>query len=682
MVEEQIQEKEVFNLPISFLEDKCELEKHIITDLELNETEKNKSLYDFVFLPSPNNEGDDISYNSFGKNTIRLWSKYYTANKEFIKDSQKLQATYGAAQAQAQATYGAAQAQQATYGAAQAQQATYGADNADNYKEVQTIWREIQEETGFIYKYQYIEYERFEKYNNNPVFLQCLSLFNMTSPVISLLAPLFFLIMPIILLKIQGVPFSSEMYVTTLKLVFQKHHIGQLFSLKSASIDKVIYVLISFAFYCFQIYQNIMACIKFFKNMHKIHSQLFTIRDYLTKTLEKMKLLETQCAGLKTYSPFIRHMNEKTRLMKEMIDDYNKITPFTTLFSLKKIVQVGQIMKCFYQLYNKDEYKEVLEYTFGFNGYLENLAGLQENIRKENVGLWQQVQQEHQLNEKKQKKKQANKGKKVADAIFKNAYFPSLVNSKPVKNTYELKKHMLITGPNAAGKTTLLKTTIFNIILSQQTGYGFYEQAEFEPYDMIHCYINIPDTSGRDSLFQAEARRCKEILDKITAVEDVNNDDKVKRHFCVFDELYSGTNPYEAIGSAYAYLSYLNKFPNVNFVLTTHFLDLCKRFTAGANEVANEVVAKEEVAKEEVAKEEVAANEVVKSAADTNKKSKSDINNYHMRINTDEKNNFTYTYQLEKGISNVKGGVKVLTDLAYPKEIINQMKKVLTEIII
>ena len=56
-------------------------------------------------------------------------------------------------------------------------------------------------------------------------FLQCLSLFNMTSPVISLLAPLFFLIMPIILLKIQGVPFSAEVYVTTLKLVFQKHHI-------------------------------------------------------------------------------------------------------------------------------------------------------------------------------------------------------------------------------------------------------------------------------------------------------------------------------------------------------------------------------------------------------------------------------------------------------------------------
>ena len=40
-----------------------------------------------------------------------------------------------------------------------------------------------------------------------------------------------------------------------------------------------------------------------------------------------------------------------------------------------------------------------------------------------------------------------------------------------------------------------------NIILSQQIGYGFYEKAEIKPYDYLHCYLNIPGTSGRDSLF-------------------------------------------------------------------------------------------------------------------------------------------------------------------------------------
>ena len=206
-----------FNLPIFFLEDKQELEKHIITDLELNETEKTKSLYDYVFLPNANNETDISNNNlSWGKQTIHLWSKYYTANKEFIIDSQKLLLDKD--------------------------------DNKDftktkcmgtkimgtKCKDVIDIWQEIQEETGFIYKYQYIEYEKFELFNNNSAFLQCLSVFNMTSPVISLILPILFLIVPFIVLKIQGIPLTATMYVTTLKMVFQKHTIGQLFTLNTS----------------------------------------------------------------------------------------------------------------------------------------------------------------------------------------------------------------------------------------------------------------------------------------------------------------------------------------------------------------------------------------------------------------------------------------------------------------
>jgi DNA mismatch repair ATPase MutS len=51
-----------------------------------------------------------------------------------------------------------------------------------------------------------------------------------------------------------------------------------------------------------------------------------------------------------------------------------------------------------------------------------------------------------------------------------------------------------------------------------------------------------------------------------------------------------------------------------------------------------------------------------------------------MRINTDDADNFKYTYKLEKGISNIKGGVKVLKDLNYPTEIIESMNKVLKDI--
>ena len=52
------------------------------------------------------------------------------------------------------------------------------------------------------------------------------------------------------------------------------------------------------------------------------------------------------------------------------------------------------------------------------------------------------------------------------------------------------------------------------------------------------------------------------------------------------------------------------------------------------------------------------------------------IKNYNMK--TIKKNdNFEYTYILVEGISSVKGGLKVLSDMNYPKEIIEQTNKLL-----
>jgi DNA mismatch repair ATPase MutS len=324
-------------------------------------------------------------------------------------------------------------------------------------------------------------------------------------------------------------------------------------------------------------------------------------------------------------------MNQHRGVYEYMFNEFNQVSP--NKLSIKKIGQIGHVMKCFYKLYKNPEFLISLNYSFGLNGYIDNLNGIRKNISLKHINVC----------------KFKNKPTKFVDA-----YFPTLVNNNPVKNSYSLNKHLLITGPNAAGKTTLLKTTIFNIILSQQIGFGFYKKATLMPYDMIHCYINIPDTSARDSLFQAEAKRCKDILEKIGLNEigpneigpneigpneiDPNEIDPNARHFCVFDELYSGTNPYEAISSAYAFLKYLHKNDNVNFVLTTHFLELCRRLEKEKR-----------------------------------------MNNYHMKIETHE-NDFKYTYKMEKGISNVKGGIKVLKDLEYPIEIINTTIDTLKEL--
>lgn len=556
-------EIETFKLPIYYLEDNVKVDDELIHDLELksNDASIDKSLYEYIFNPG------EIA---FAKTTIPLWSEYYTANKSFIKESQKLVKS----------------------------KKLPAIDISNNYEKVQEVWKEIMSETSFEEKYQYLDWVWVSPLNNNSQFLQCMSLYNMTSPIISLALPIFLLIIPFFMLRIQGHPITLATYIEVLKHLFKRHQLGQLLTVGSASWEKRVYILVTGVFYVLQVYQNITSCVRFGKNMKKLHEQLYIMRDYVSATIERMDTFEVCCKDFKTYVPFLEELRQNRHILSVMRDDFSKITPYK--LSFKKVFQIGHLLKCFYQLYKRKPFHTALLYSYGFNGYLHNLTMLKKSISNGNIS----------------KCKLSNKTTK-----FKNAYFPALIESTPVKNSYNLNKQILITGPNAAGKTTLLKTTLFNILFSQQTGFGCYNSATIAPYDKIHCYINIPDTSGRDSLFQAEARRCKNILD---AIEETST----ARHFCVFDELYSGTNPYEAIGSATSYLKYLNKYNNVTYMITTHFIDLCNRLESDEKVI-----------------------------------------NCSMKINNNG-DTFVYTYKLDKGISNIKGGVKVLKDLEYPDEII------------
>jgi DNA mismatch repair ATPase MutS len=307
-------------------------------------------------------------------------------------------------------------------------------------------------------------------------------------------------------------------------------------------------------------------------------------------------------SNLSSHQQFNNVVREKLHTLKNIQEKIKTISDYN-MFNFSKIKEIGYVFKCFYELHTDKIYDDAIMYSLGFNGYMDCLKGLQNNIleRKMNYALF------------------IDDSKKT---IFENSYYACLKNSNPVKNTIRLKKNMIITGPNASGKTTVLKSTLINILFSQQFGCGFYDSAKIKPFNHIHCYLNIPDTSGRDSLFQAEARRCKEILDAIS----VNKKDT---HFCAFDELYSGTNPEEAEQSATAFMKYITKYKNVSCLLTTHFIKVCKKL----------------------------------------EKTKTVIN-YKM-LTEKKESQLIYKYILAEGISDIKGGIMVLKQLNYPKEIID-----------
>jgi len=564
-----------FKLPISYVDPSYvfPLSDTISNDLELvnaNET----GMYNYLFQPK----------HVFAKQMISQWKQLYTNHPEFLKDTQQVIQSMGS----------------------YVNQTNYNLD-CDN---ILSIWKDIKLDDSFLERYHYMDWDFLAYLNKSSSFLQAISLVNICSPAMSLALPILFLIFPFILLKIQRIPITFDVYTEVLKGIARNHFIGKaLINMKNISFDKLVYVLFLFGMYLFQIYQNVSLVQKFYKNTKKINTQLLELRNYLDYTISNMDSLLNIFTLKPTYKDFCIDIIKNRETLIKLRGEISGVYEFKP--SVMKINQIGYMLKCYYELYSNSEYECALKYSVGFEGYLNNLLGVYNNYSNGIVNF-----------------ASFNDITKPTCEFIKQ-YYPPLLNENPVKNDCGFDKNIIISAPNKSGKTTILKTTTINIIFSQQTGAGFYESAQLTPYTHLHSYLNIPDTSGRDSLFQAESRRCKEIIDAINK----DNDPIIFRHFCIFDELYSGTNPEEASKAGYAFLKYLSNYQNVNFILTTHYFSICKKFKTSNN-----------------------------------------IKNCKMEVNVLENGEFVYTYKIKKGISKIKGGVRVLKDMEYPKEIIDSIE--------
>jgi hypothetical protein len=577
-----------FAPPISFSKNVKILKNTLVADLELNklifnqenkENQENldKPIYEYIFNPT----------NLLSKIVLEELPNYYTTDVSFLKESQTLLDNIVD---------------------------TSSAITDFEIDETINAWNEIKSETGFCEKYLYIDWDFAKFINNNKAFLQIMSIYNIASPLVSLCLPILVLIVPFFVIKLKGIDLNMKEYSDIFRDLIQDHAIVKIFtSFNEVDTGQKIYLLASSAFYMFSIYQNILTCIRFYSNMKKIHDYFDKFNKYLMFTIDSMENHLNISSKLTSYSNFNIQVSQNLEVLKKMHNEIKTITPIHTI-RFSKILEIGHIMHTFYQIYENTEYNSAFQYSFGFNGYYNLLHGLQNNIKtfKLNKATFITTKKETHKKDKTHKKK----------PIFNKMYYPKFIDDpNVVTNDCELIKNMIITGPNASGKTTFLKSTLINILLSQQIGFGCFESLKFKPYDNFHCYLNIPDTSGRDSLFQAEARRCKEIIDIINEKND-------EMHFCIFDELYSGTNPEEAVTSAKGFMKYIVKNDNVACILSTHYSKLCKQLEKNNR-----------------------------------------IKNFNMKtIRTN--NIFDYTYKLVEGISEIKGSYKVLKDMNYPNEIL------------
>lgn len=139
-------------------------------------------------------------------------------------------------------------------------------------------------------------------------------------------------------------------------------------------------------------------------------------------------------------------------------------------------------------------------------------------------------------------------------------------NIMQVENPVNLSKNIIITGPNAGGKTTYVKTILTNVILSHTFGICYSIKSDIILYDTIYSFMRLTDILGSKSYFEVEAEYCSKM---IKAADNLYKNNK--KGLFLMDEPMHSTPPIEGMSTAYAVAEYLSKLDGIKLLITTHF---------------------------------------------------------------------------------------------------------------
>ncbi len=150
-----------------------------------------------------------------------------------------------------------------------------------------------------------------------------------------------------------------------------------------------------------------------------------------------------------------------------------------------------------------------------------------------------------------------------------------------VGNTFKFTKDILLTGSNASGKSTFLRTIGINHLMAKTL--GFVVAKKFKTTDTdIFTSIDIKDSiEEKTSYFMAEAKTIKKMIDN-------------PGNIYLLDEVFKGTNTIDRISAASSTLDYLSKQGFV--VAATHDIELTNILEKDfCNYHFEEVVTKDEI---------------------------------------------------------------------------------------
>ncbi len=187
---------------------------------------------------------------------------------------------------------------------------------------------------------------------------------------------------------------------------------------------------------------------------------------------------------------------------------------------------------------------------------------------------------------------------KVID--IRNGRHPVIENQLPIGESYiandvlldqDEQQIIIITGPNMAGKSALLRQTALIVLLAQMGCFVPAESAKIGLVDKIFTRVGASDNiSLGESTFMVEMNEAASILNNIS-----------DRSLVLFDELGRGTSTYDGISIAWSVVEYLHEHPRAKAktLFATHYHELnemessfprVKNFNVSIKESGNKVI--------------------------------------------------------------------------------------------
>ena len=183
---------------------------------------------------------------------------------------------------------------------------------------------------------------------------------------------------------------------------------------------------------------------------------------------------------------------------------------------------------------------------------------------------------------------------------IKNGRHPVIEKQLPLGESYiandvsldsNKQQIIIITGPNMAGKSALLRQTALITLMAQAGSFVPAESAQIGLVDKIFTRVGASDNiSVGESTFMVEMNEASDILNNLSP-----------KSLVLFDELGRGTSTYDGISIAWAIVEYIHEHPKARAktLFATHYHELnemeksfkrIKNFNVSVKEIDNKVI--------------------------------------------------------------------------------------------